>query len=415
MAGKEEPGDIPLGMTSSVRDASSSDEIFRLELRAFIAERAPKSDFVGVAEFVEGIRVPKDAEEEAAVRAWLAALYDAGYLGASWPIEWGGRPNHRATRDLILMEELIRARAFRPLDQVMLASHAILEFGTQQQKREYLPSVRSGDHVWCQLFSEPDAGSDLASLRTRAKPDGDDFVVTGQKVWCTDAQWADMGMLLARTDPNLDRHAGLTAFVVPMHLPGMTIRPIREMTGSEEFCEVFLDEVRLGPELVLGGVNEGWKVITSGLASERAFVGANALQLEMMFQDLVALARTARLEDGSVAIDHEDVQLQLAGLLTKVESAKHIVRDVVERILDDEEHPSDGPVAKLAYSELNVELCEVALELLASAVSIDEPGRRPVERWYSAFLWSRALTVSGGASEILRGLIGRQLLALPRA
>jgi len=395
--------------TASGSQAPSSDEAFRLELREFIGEHAPDS------EFVEGIRVPTNPAEEATIRGWLAALYEAGYLGAGWPPEWGGQPDHRATRDLILMEELIRARAYRPLDQVMLASHALLEFGSTEQKQHYLPRIRSGEHIWCQLFSEPGAGSDLASLRTRAEPDGDDFVVTGQKVWCTDGQWADMGTLLARTDPSLDRHAGLTAFLVPMDLPGMTVRPTREMTGSEEFCEVFFDEMRLGPEHVLGGVNEGWKVITSGLASERAFVGANALQLEMMFQDLVELARSARLADGSATAEHEDIQIQLAGLLTKVEAAKHIVRDVVERILRDDEHPSDGPFAKLAYSELYVELCEAALELLSSAVSVDERGHAAVERWHASFLWSRALTVSGGASEILRGLIGRQLLALPRA
>ena len=297
----------------------------------------------------------------------------------------------------------------------MLASHALLAFGSEAQQAEYLPRIRRGEHIWCQLFSEPDAGSDLASLRTRAERDGDGFVVTGQKVWCTDAQWADMGMLLARTDPTTDRHAGLTAFVVPMDRPGLSVRPIREMTGAEEFCEVFLDGVRLGPECVLGGVGQGWQVITSGLASERAFVGANAVQLELMFRDLVELARAARLPDGSAALAHEDVRHELARLLTKVEAAKRIVEDVVDRILRDEEHPSDGPVAKLAYSERFVELCEAALELLASAASVDEPGREATERWHEAFLWSRALTISGGASEILRGLVGRQLLALPRA
>jgi alkylation response protein AidB-like acyl-CoA dehydrogenase len=391
------------------RELDVGDETYRQELRKFIADRAP-----GVA-FTEGVRVPRDANEEALIRSWLGALYAAGYLGAGWPVAWGGRADHRPTRDLILMEELIRARAYRPLDQVMLASHAILEFGSQAQQEQYLPRIRSGEHIWCQLFSEPDAGSDLASLRTRAEPDGEDFVVTGQKTWCTDAQWADMGMLLARTDPTQDRHAGLTAFVVPMDLPGLTIRPIREMTGSEEFCEVFLDGVRLGPEHVLGGLGQGWPVISSGLASERAFVGANALQLEMMFRDLVALARSARLPDDSTAIEHEDVQVELARLLVRVEAAKLVVKDVVDRIVRNEEHPSDGPFAKLAYSELYVALCEAALELLASAASVDEPGREPTERWYAAFLWSRALTISGGASEILRGLIGRQLLALPRA
>ncbi len=380
----------------------------RAELRAFIDAEAPPLR-------AEGVRAPRDDAEEATIRAWLASLYSAGYLGAGWPEQWGGRPDHRPVHDLVLMEELIRARAYRPLDQVMLASHALLSFGTPAQQQDLLPRIRSAEHVWCQLFSEPDAGSDLASLRTRAVPEGDDFLVTGQKVWSTDAQWADMGLLLARTDPDVVRHAGLTAFVVPMDLPGIEIRPIREMTGAEEFCEVFIEGLRLGPEHVLGEVGQGWKVVTSGLASERAFVGANALLLEMQFADLVSLARGARFADGTAAIEHEDVQARLALAAAEVHQVTLIVRDTVDRILVDQEHPSDGPVAKLAYTELNVELCHQALELIASAVELDAEAEAVAERWYENFLWSRALTISGGASEILRGLVGRQLLGLPRA
>jgi alkylation response protein AidB-like acyl-CoA dehydrogenase len=239
-------------------------------------------------------------------------------------------------------------------------------------------------------------------------------VITGQKIWSTDAQWADMGLLLARTDPSAAKHAGITAFVVPMNLPGIEVRPIREVTGMAEFCEVFLDGVRLGPEHVLGAVNGGWKVATSGLASERAFVGANALQLRMMFSDLVEIASTARLADGSHAIEHEDVQRQLARALVKVEEVSLIVRDTVERILVDEEHPSDGPVAKLAYSELNVELCQLAMEIIDSSVSVDDAGREVEQRWHHNFLWCRSMTIAGGSSEIMRGLIARQLLGLPR-
>jgi alkylation response protein AidB-like acyl-CoA dehydrogenase len=386
-------------------------DAFREQVRSFISARAPRIPHR------EGVRVPRDVDQERQIREWLGALYEAGYLGAGWPAEFGGRADHQPTHDLILMEELFRSDAYRPLDQVMLASHAILEFGTDDQKRDLLPRIRRGEHIWCQLFSEPDAGSDLASLRTRADadPDGDGFVVTGQKIWSTDAQWADMAMLLARTDPSADRHAGITAFVVPMDLPGIEVRPIREMTGSAEFCEVFLDGLRLDRAHVLGPVDGGWTVVTSGLASERAFVGANAVQLGMMYDDLVTLAATARLPDGTVAIAHEDVQTQLAHALGNVEAAKLIVRDTVDRILRDDEHPSDGPVAKLAYTELNVELCELALQLIASSSRIDPAGTDVVARWYENFLWSRALTISGGASEILRGLIGRQLLGLPRA
>lgn len=382
---------------------------YRAEVRAFLASSNPPQLRH------EGVRVPLDAAEETAIRAWLASLYDAGHLGAGWPVEAGGRADHEPVQDLVLMEELIRAGAYRPLDQVMLASHAILSFGSPEQRADLLPRIRAGEHVWCQLFSEPDAGSDLASLRTKAVRDGEHFLVTGQKVWSTDAQWADRGLLLARTDPDVDRHAGLTAFVVPMDLPGIEVRPIREMTGAEEFCEVFLDGVRLGPEHVLGEVDGGWAVITAGLASERAFVGANSVLLDRLFEDLVTLARTTRLPDGSAAIEHEDVRDELASALVDVELAKLVVRDTVDRILLDAEHPSDGPVAKLAYTEVNVALCELALRLLSSAVSVDDDGLAAAERCRAGFLWSRALTISGGASEILRGLVGRQLLGLPRA
>jgi len=231
-------------------------EAFREEVRAFIVEHAPQM-------YGEGVRVPRDADEEVHVRRWLASLYEAQFLGGGWPLEWGGRSGHLPMQDLVLMEELIRAGAYRPLDQVMLAAHAIITFGTDAQKQELLPKIRSGEQIWCQLFSEPDAGSDLASLRTRADADGDGFVVTGQKIWSTDAQWADMGLLLARTDPGVDRHAGITALLVPMSLPGIEVRPIREMTGFAEFCEVFLERVRLGPEHVLGDVNGGWAVVTA--------------------------------------------------------------------------------------------------------------------------------------------------------
>jgi alkylation response protein AidB-like acyl-CoA dehydrogenase len=383
-------------------------EAYRAEVRAFIAAHAHPMRG-------EGLRVPEDAEEEKAIRAWLASLYDAGHLGGGWPVEWGGAADHHPMRDLVVMEELILGDAYRPLDQVMLAAHTLLTFGSPEQKADLLPRIRSGEHIWCQLFSEPDVGSDLASLRTRAVPDGDGWKVTGQKTWCTDGQWADMGTLLARTDPDVDRHAGITAFVIPMDLPGLEVRPIREMTGGEEFCEVFLDEVRVGPEHVLGQVGDGWRVVTTGLASERAFVGANAIQLQRLFADLVALARAARFPDGRAAIEHSDVQVTLADALVRVEEVTLIVRDTVDRILDDAEHPSDGPVAKLAYTELDVALTETALELLASAESIDPDGAAVADRWYHNFLWGRALTISGGSSEIMRGLVGRQLLGLPRA
>lgn len=188
---------------------------FRSAVRAFVTEHAPRSDVR------DGLRVPADPTEEQA-RRWYAALFDAGLLGGGWPPRWGGDPAHRAEHDTVVMEELIRARAPRPLDQTLLAAHCLIAFGTEEQQAGFLPRIRSAEHVWCQLFSEPGVGSDLAALTTRAEPlaDGSGFRVTGQKVWTTDAQWAQMGVLLARTDPSARLQAGITAFLLPMDAPG---------------------------------------------------------------------------------------------------------------------------------------------------------------------------------------------------
>ena len=243
----------------------------------------------------------------------------------------------------------------------MLAAHALIEFGTQAQKQELLPKIRSGEHIWCQLFSEPDAGSDLASLRTRAVPDGDGFLVTGQKIWSTDAQWADMGVLLARTDPT-ERHAGITAFVVPMDLPGMEIRPIREMTGLAEFCEVFFDEVRLGPEHVLGEVNGGWngRHLGPGLGA-----GVRRRQRHPAPRCCSPISSSWPAWPASPMARWPSSTRTCSGTSpwpgpgSRRSSSSCATPSTASSV--DEEHPSDGPVGKLAYTEMNIELCELAM------------------------------------------------------
>jgi alkylation response protein AidB-like acyl-CoA dehydrogenase len=210
-------------------------ERHRQHVRRVIAAHRPSQDSR------EGHRAPIDAESEAELRHWYRTLYDEGILGGGWPVERGGQANHNPHYDLIATEELIRARVPRPIDQVQLASHVLITFGTDAQKDHYLPLIRSADHIWCQLFSEPGAGSDLAGVRSSARPLGDgEFRLNGQKIWSTDAHWADMGLALIRTGP--DRHEGLTAFLIPMNTPGVNVRPIRTIGGAYEFNEVFLDD-----------------------------------------------------------------------------------------------------------------------------------------------------------------------------
>jgi alkylation response protein AidB-like acyl-CoA dehydrogenase len=304
----------------------------------------------------------------------------------------------------------------RPIDQVLLAAHLIIGFGTQTQRDRYLPRIRSGADIWCQLFSEPGVGSDLARLSTKATalPDGG-VRVDGQKVWTTDGQWSQMGVLIARTDPAAARpHAGLTAFLVDMDSPGIEVRPIREMTGSAEFCEVYLDGLVLPDDSMLGELNGGWAVVNSGLASERAYVGANAVMLALLFDDLVELATHLSLDGTTRAVDDPVVRETLADFTARVAAVQGLARRAVERLTIGADTPADGMIAKLAYTELNVDMCTYAVTLPATG-DLTPAGRDVYARWRQAFLWSRALTISGGSSEIIRNVLAVQLLGLPRS
>lgn len=381
---------------------------FRQQVLDFIARKAPPGCWY------DGIRVPRDADTERAVRNWYAELFSAGMIGGSWPVEHGGREDHTPYHDAVVMEEIVRARAPRPIDQVLLAAHLIIEFGSDEQRARYLPRIRSGEDIWCQLFSEPGVGSDLARLTTKAVSLADgSFRLDGQKVWSTDAQWSQMGVLLARTDPGVRPHAGLTVFLVDMTTPGIDVRPIREMTGSAEFCEVYLDGVIVPADAVLGTVNCGWAVVNSGLASERAFVGANAVMLELLFDDLVELARNVDYPAGS-AIDDPVVRDALADFSARVSAVQLIAADAVSRVAEDTDEPADGLIAKLVYTELNVAMCLYAVGLPASG-RLRPDGHDVYSRWLQAFLWSRALTISGGSSEIIRNVLATQLFGLPRS
>src|SRR5215204_1663074 len=242
-------------------------EEFRREVREFIEKNAP-----GVKTRT-GVRAP-EPEQMPAIRAWTAALYEAGFLGINWPAEYGGRPGAHPMESFIVAEEIARARTWAPIGAAALASAAIIEFGTPEQQKHFLPRIRSCEDVWCQLFSEPGAGSDLASLQTRAVRDGDEYVVTGQKVWTSGAQYSDIGEIIVRTDADQPKHKGLTGFVVDMHAPGVEVRPLRQMTGGASFNEVFFTDVRVPDDHRLGDVNQGWTVALTTLMNERAAIGA---------------------------------------------------------------------------------------------------------------------------------------------
>ncbi|EHI10533.1 acyl-CoA dehydrogenase [Mycolicibacterium thermoresistibile ATCC 19527] len=383
---------------------------FRARVRTFIAENAPPF------QAREGHRAPVDATQEKQLRTWFAALFEAKLIGADWPVEHGGRADHHPLYDRIVSEEILRARAPRPVDQVNLAAHVLLHFGSDEQKRTYLPAIRRSEHVWCQLLSEPDAGSDIAAVRSRAVrlPDGT-WRVDGQKTWITDGHWADMGLALLRTDPAAVRHHGLSVFVVPLSAPGVEVRPIRTIGDAIEVNEVFLTDVRLPAENLIGAEGQGWSIIMAGLDFERFGIGGNVILLELLIDDLLTLARHLQV-DGRPAIEVADIRQRIAELAVEVEVAKAFIDDHVEQLINGREQPGDSSIAKLSFAETYHTVAAYGADLASWGTSFqpaDSPVAQARQRLRECWLWSRAYTISGGSSEMMRNILAKRRLKLP--
>jgi alkylation response protein AidB-like acyl-CoA dehydrogenase len=384
-------------------------EAFRARVRRFLEAEAP------ALPFRTGTRSPESDEEAAVLRAWSRELYAQGFEGAHWPVEHGGRADHDPLEEFIVSEELSRARAPVPIGAGALAAHALLAFGTDEQRTRYLPRIRSFDDVWCQLFSEPDAGSDLASMRTAAVPDGDHFVVSGQKVWSTNAFFAEMGYLLARTDPTVSKHAGISAFALDMSLPGITTRPLREMTGTSDFNEVFFDEVRVPASALIGPLNDGWRVATDSLAQERAGVGALVIRLRQNLDALVELAGRTSMGAGTAA-QHATVRQQLAAFHCRVEIATLLSQATMGRRARGQFREADVPLSKLSFAMLNWDLADAGVTLQGPPGMLAQGELEAADhgRWQDELLYAKAYTISGGSNEIMRNLLSERGLGLPR-
>jgi alkylation response protein AidB-like acyl-CoA dehydrogenase len=389
-------------------DHSPELEDYRAEVRVFIARHGP-----GPRKHV-GVRAP-EPEQVPELRAWVARLYGAGYLGQAWPVEYGGRPGARPEHGFIVAEEIARARTWGEIGAGALAAGAILTFGREQQRQHYLPRIRSGEDLWCQLFSEPDAGSDLASLKTRAVRDGDHFVVNGQKVWTTNGQHADVGYLLARTDPDVRKQAGITAFALDMRTPGVDVRPLREITGTNDFNEVFLDNVRIPAEAAIGSVNDGWRVANASLGHERSGVGARAVELYAQLDDLFALAATVSA-GGRPALADSATRQRLGQLAALAHVTDVMSKAVQSRIVGGTEDAADGPLAKIFYSDVNLAMTEFGVSLQGiGGLAVEGDGQAYADGWWQdAFLYARAFTIAGGANEVLKTVVAERALGLPR-
>jgi alkylation response protein AidB-like acyl-CoA dehydrogenase len=381
------------------------EQAFRERVRALIADRAPKLPQRA------GFRSPDDESEDRALRRWRAELYEAGLLGSDWPPEWGGEGAvSDPYNDLFLADELARAGLPPFTDQTHLAAFAVLRFGNEAQKRDHLQQIRDGRHTWCQLFSEPGAGSDLASMRTRATRDGDEYVIDGQKVWSSNAEWSDYGFLLARTGSVESRHRGLSAFIVPMRSPGIDLRPIREITGTTDFSEVFFSDVRIPAAALLGEEGQGWAIALESLGAERSGIGAGAARLRDMLDSLVLLSTEVSTGNGGA------FERELGDLAARVEVCNLLVQARLEREAAGRERQQDVTIGKLSYSELNLAIAEYGVRLQGARGLLVKGDADTAQqgRWQDEFLYARTYTVAGGASELMRDVLAERILGMPR-
>jgi alkylation response protein AidB-like acyl-CoA dehydrogenase len=385
----------------------TSDELkFRDELRAWLEANLPEP-------FAGSRNEEEQGEYFAYLRAWQRRVAAGGWAGLSWPVEYGGR-GVGIIEQAIFQEEWARAEA-PPLINVLalsLIGPTIIAVGTDEQKRRFLPPMLSADQIWCQGFSEPNAGSDVAALGTKAVRDGDHFVVNGQKIWTSLAQVSDWCLLLVRTDPQAPKHKGITALLVDMQSPGVEVRPLRQMTGEAGFNEVFFSEVRVPVENVLGEINKGWHTAIATLMNERAHLGSGIyVQFKRSLDALVARARET-MRASRPASEDPVIRQKLAQAYLELE----IFRLTNQRALSKMAHSSvpgpEGSILKVYWSEMNQRIVQTAMEALGPYAQLEgfDDGR-----WVYNYLRARGNTIEAGTSEIQRNIIAERVLGLPKS
>jgi alkylation response protein AidB-like acyl-CoA dehydrogenase len=387
-------------------DYSPSDEAFRARAREWLAANVPPS--------------PRPTEPEAAGRfdrAWQKKLHDGGLAGISWPSEYGGA-GLTLIQQMIWLEEVARARAPGLNAMSIALQHAgptLIARGTPEQKAFHLPRILRGESIWCQGFSEPGAGSDLAALTTRGEIQGDELVVNGQKMWTSWGHYADYQELLVRTDPGSRRHKGLTWIICDMKTPGLTITPVTNMMGERHVNMVFYDDVRIPLANVVGGVGEGWAVAMSTLAIERTMSYLpDQIDLLEKVDQTIALAGEIRTGAGKLAIEDDEIARRLGRLKADALALRAMTIANLSRLSRGEEAGAEGSVMKLYTTTTYKALRKVIADMIGPAFLEYGSDRNSNPAAYE-FMWSWILTISGGSSEIQREVIADRLLGLPRA
>ncbi len=385
---------------------------FRAELRAWLADALPQG-------WGETVFEPEDEDERAMFRlAWERKLHAGGWAGINWPREYGGRGATLIER-AIFAEEVARARAPEGINIIghNLVGATLLRHGTEEQKQRFLPRILSSEEVWCQGFSEPNAGSDLASVRTRAELRGDKFVVNGQKVWTSFAQYSHWCFALVRTDPEAPKHKGLSFLLIDMKSPGISIRPLKQISGENEFNETFFDDVEVPAENIVGELNGGWKIAMTTLAFERGPEDSLGRQVRFKQElDKLLLTLSELRRGNGMAIDDPALRQKLAKSIIEVEVMRLNATRAFSKYLSGDDRGSDASMIKLYWSHAAQRLYETALDALGPIAPLagGDPAGAASGRFQLSWLQSKAFSIYSGSSEVQRNIIGERVLGLPR-
>ena len=384
---------------------SPSEEELRDEVRSWLEANHPGPE-------------PDELEEVIPFRReWQRKLDEQGFAGISWPKEYGGR-GATLIEQAIFAQEMARAEAPSPANILGLAmgGPVVIAHGTEEQKQRYLKPILTAEEIWCQGFSEPESGSDLASLKTKAVKDGNEWVVTGQKVWTTLAQFSKWCMLVARTDPDAPKHKGLTYFLMDMEQDAVQVSPLVQITGEGEFNEIFMEEARIPEENVVGGVGNGWMVAITTLMNERAGLAFGAIaQIHNALNRLMELAKQTP-NNGGVAADDSYYRQRLAQLYIEAETMRLNAYRGLTKTMETGIPGPEGSLGKWQWADINQDLTELALEIEGAYAPLTRGADNAVAegRWQYGFLRSRANSIEGGTTDILRNIIAERVLGLPK-
>ena len=390
-------------------DDTPQEAAFRKKARAWLEKNATLR---GPDDVADELSEREDGDAIKRAKAWQAKKFDEGWAVLTWPKEFGGQGLSRIEA-VVWGQEEARFKTPPPIYGIGhgMLGPTIMAHGTQEQKDKYVKEMARGQVVWCQLFSEPAAGSDLAGLRTSAVKDGDDWVINGQKIWSTGAQYCDWGMIVTRTDPNAAKHAGLTYFIVDMHAPGVEIRPIKQINGGSGFNEVFFKDVRTSDKNRLGAVGDGWRVALTTLMNERVAIGAGGGAGR--FKELLTLARQTR-RNGRPAIEDSAVRQKLADIYVKSTGLKYTGMRTLSALLQGATPGPEGSIGKAVGAPLAQEIAAFGLEMLGTMGAVHEESVLPQEGlWQDSYLGSPGIRIAGGTDEILKNIIAERVLRLP--